>query len=94
MISPEEIRIGRIDQVQKVQIKTIKLEDDQPRRIAYSAALSAYGVVCLKETFNRSTGKEERTSSFKIIDESTFEGTHHQLVSLAKADITSSTTGL
>lgn len=79
MISPEEIRIGRIDQVQKVQIKTIKLEDDQPRRIAYSAALSAYGVVCLKEVYNRSTGKEERTSSFKIIDETTFEGTYHQL---------------
>lgn len=74
MASSTEIRIGRVDEVQKVQIKSIKLEGHQPRRIAYSSAWSAYGVICLKETYNRSTGREERTSSFKIVDESTFEG--------------------
>ena len=58
-----------------MHIRTISLGIDQPRRIAYSKQLQAYGIICVREVLDRATGHEVRTSSFKIVDESTFEGT-------------------
>lgn len=74
LASPETVRIGRIDSVDNLQIRNILLGEDQPRRIAYSADARAYGLLCVRETFDESTGAEISSSSFKIVDESTFEG--------------------
>lgn len=75
MASPDIVRIGRIDDVDNLQIRNILLGEDQPRRITYSADAHAYGLLCVKETFDSSTGEDISSSSFKIVDEATFEGT-------------------
>lgn len=74
LVSPETVRIGRIDDIQSLHIRDILLGEDQPRRIAYSAELRAYGLLCVRESFDRSTGAELSSSSFKIVDETSFEG--------------------
>ena len=35
LASPTELRIGRIEDIQRVDIRAIPLEEDEPRRIAH-----------------------------------------------------------
>ena len=76
------LRIGRIDDTQKLQIRTLTLDGDQPAAIAYSAANKAYGVVCLHEELDRKTGASSKTANLKILDGATFEGTWQGIVDL------------
>ncbi len=47
---------------------------DNPRRIAYQTLLSAFGVAFLLTEPARVGGVDTMTGSFKLIDDSTFEG--------------------
>jgi DNA damage-binding protein 1 len=69
LVTPDTVRIGRIEGTQGIHIRTILLGADQPRRIAWSPALKAYGLLCIREELDKSTGAEVRTSSFKIVNE-------------------------
>lgn len=70
LAAPDSLRIGRIEGSQRMHIRTILLGADQPRRIAWSANLKAYGLLCIREEIDKSTGTELRSSSFKIVNES------------------------
>lgn len=74
LASPEGLKIGRVDELQKLQVNTLRLGEEAPRRIVHSKRLRAYGVVFLKETVDRRTGEVARTSSFKVLDDATFDG--------------------
>ena len=75
LASPDFLKIGRVDELQKLQVKTLRLGEEAPRRIVHSTKLKAYGVVFLKESIDRKTGEVGRSSSFKILDDASFEGT-------------------
>lgn len=70
----ENVQIGRIESLQKLHVRTLRLGSEAPRRICYSKKLRAFGVVFLRETLDRSTGDISRQSSFKVLDETTFDG--------------------
>lgn len=74
LMTPSGLRISRIDSLQKLHIQTIRLGNQAPRRIAHSRASKALGVIFLQERLSRSTGDIARSSSFKVLDETTFEG--------------------
>jgi DNA damage-binding protein 1 len=76
------LNIGRIDSLQKLHVRTIRLGNEAPRRICYSKILKAYGVVFLQEVLDRLSGDIYRSSSFKILDEATFDGKSAFLLSL------------
>lgn len=73
---PDGMRIARIDELQRMHVDTLPLEGEQPRRIAHSAALRAFGVICFREDVDRQTGYETSRGSFKIIDDATFAVLH------------------
>ena len=75
--SQDQIQIGRIDELQKLHVKTLRLGDEAPRRIAHARTLKAYGVVFLKELLDSKTGEISRSSSFKLLDDSNFDGASH-----------------
>ena len=72
--TPSTVQIGRIDSLQKLHVRTLRLGDEAPRRLAYSKKLKAYGVVFLRELLDRTTGDVSRDSSFKVLDETSFDG--------------------
>lgn len=67
------VRLGRIDSLGKIHITKIPLGGEQPRRIAHSDAMRAYGVVCLHQDLDQKTGELHRHGSVKILDDVTFE---------------------
>lgn len=71
--TPDGLRIGRIDKVQSLHVRTILLGGDQPRRIAHSPLLHAYGILCVKEVVDQSSGSIIKTGSFKIVDDADFD---------------------
>ncbi|KAL8286521.1 hypothetical protein RQP46_004538 [Phenoliferia psychrophenolica] len=73
LASPAGLRIGRIEDIQRVDIRTVPFEEDGPQRIAHDASSSTYGVVCLRRDINRSTGEQTTRGSLKIIDAESFE---------------------
>lgn len=74
LCTPDTLQIGRIDSLQKLHVRTLRLGEEAPRRICHSESLKAFGVIFLKETPNRGTGEFDRHSTFKILDDTTFEG--------------------
>ncbi|KAK4702664.1 DNA damage-binding protein 1, partial [Phenoliferia sp. Uapishka_3] len=73
LASPAGLRIGRIEDIHRVDIRTVPFEEDGPQRIAYDASSSTYGVVCLRRDINRSTGEQTTQGSIKILDAESFE---------------------
>lgn len=47
---------------------------DNPKKIAHHAGIGVFGVGCTRATRPTSAGPDSFTSTFKILDESTFEG--------------------
>ncbi|KAM0754809.1 DNA damage-binding protein 1b [Meredithblackwellia eburnea MCA 4105] len=77
LASPDGLRIGRIEEIQRVDIRTVPFEDDGPQRIAYDSSTSTYGVVCLARDIDRRTGEQTTRGSIKVIDSNTFEELSH-----------------
>lgn len=73
VVTSEGIRLGKIDSLEKIHISKIPLGGEQPRRIAHSKAMRAFGVVCVSQKVNQQTGELDKSSSVKIIDDVTFE---------------------
>ncbi|KAF9454820.1 hypothetical protein P691DRAFT_716708 [Macrolepiota fuliginosa MF-IS2] len=76
--SEEGLHIGRIKDLNKLHIRSIPFGLDNPRRIAYQPLLKAFGVgFLLTEPPRVGAAAEELSSSFKLIDDSTFEVLAH-----------------
>ncbi|KZT56361.1 hypothetical protein CALCODRAFT_497530 [Calocera cornea HHB12733] len=73
--SASSLLIGRIQEAQKIDVRTIALGLDTPIRLTYHKGLRAYGVVCQRKELinNRDTDRETYSSSFKLFDDITFE---------------------
>ncbi|SCZ89850.1 BZ3500_MvSof-1268-A1-R1_Chr1-3g01617 [Microbotryum saponariae] len=71
--SPSEVRLGRIESVQHVDIRPISLEEDEPRKIVHSVRARSFGVACLRRDVDRVTGRQTSSSSFKVLHDETFE---------------------
>ncbi|KZP01372.1 hypothetical protein CALVIDRAFT_493016 [Calocera viscosa TUFC12733] len=71
--SASNLLIGRVQEAQKIDIRTIPLGLDTPVRLSYHKGLRAYGVVCQRKELNRDTDRETYSSTFKLFDDITFE---------------------
>lgn len=74
LISPTGLQIGRIRSIQHVDIRTIPLEEDEPRRIAHDPQSKTFGVVCARRDVNRVTGEQKVAGMIQILDDQTFKG--------------------
>ncbi|KAK4047115.1 hypothetical protein OIO90_006318 [Microbotryomycetes sp. JL221] len=62
------VQIGRVDETQRMDIRTISLDEDEPRRISYSSQLDMFAVVCLKRDIDRSSGAQSSQGSVRFFD--------------------------
>lgn len=74
LASPSGLRIGRIEDIQRVDIRAIPFDEDEPRKIAHDPKSRTFGVVCLRRDVNRVTGEQTSVGSVKVLDDQTFEG--------------------
>ncbi|GAA97158.1 uncharacterized protein L969DRAFT_43378 [Mixia osmundae IAM 14324] len=72
LVSPEGIQFARADGNESLHVRSLSLGELQPRKIAHSAELRAYAVLCLQETIDRSTGHLTRAGSVQFVDASDF----------------------
>jgi hypothetical protein len=73
LASNDEIRIGKLNTTEKMNILKISLGNEQPRRIAHSEDMKAYGVVCARLELDQDTGTIHRIGTFKVFDDETFQ---------------------
>ncbi|TFK70374.1 hypothetical protein BDN72DRAFT_542903 [Pluteus cervinus] len=66
------LHIGRVQEVDKMHIRTIPLGLDNPRRIAYEPTLKTFGVACSHAQPGRLGEPELSSASFKLFDDTTF----------------------
>ncbi|KAI7946654.1 hypothetical protein MJO29_011181 [Puccinia striiformis f. sp. tritici] len=71
--SNNEIRIGKFNKNEKMNILKVSLGNEQPRRIAYSPDMRAYGVICIRLELDQKDGILHRIGSFKIFDDQNFQ---------------------
>lgn len=74
MANADTLTIGRVEQLEKLDVQTLRLGEEAPRRVSYSRDMRAYGVGFLRETLDRTSGDITRASTFKILGEDSFEG--------------------
>ncbi|CAH7666894.1 mono-functional DNA-alkylating methyl methanesulfonate N-term-domain-containing protein [Phakopsora pachyrhizi] len=67
------IRISKIDESKNMQIVKVELGCEQPRRIAHSVSMRAYGVICVRVDLDQTSGVLHRIGSVKIFDDTSFE---------------------
>jgi len=67
-----EIRIGKLNPSEKMNSVKVSLGAEQPRRIAHSQEMKAYGVICVRLELDQKSGILQRIGSFKIFDDETF----------------------
>lgn len=63
------IILGRLEAVQKVDIRAIPLDEDEPRKIAHDKDTSTYAVVCLRRDVDRQTGQLTHAGSVRFLDD-------------------------
>ncbi|KAK4046170.1 hypothetical protein OIV83_006279 [Microbotryomycetes sp. JL201] len=66
---PTTVRIARLDDIRRMDVRTIPLDEEEPRRIAYSASLGVYAVLCLKRDVDRSSGRQTSDESVHFFSE-------------------------
>ncbi|EJF63344.1 hypothetical protein DICSQDRAFT_153890 [Dichomitus squalens LYAD-421 SS1] len=71
--------IGTVRGLDKMQIRTIPLGLDSPRRLGYHAGQGVFGVACTRTTPDRIGDYEEVTGSFKLLDAHSFQQLHNFL---------------
>ncbi|KAI0826862.1 CPSF A subunit region-domain-containing protein [Trametes gibbosa] len=75
--TPSRLLIGNVRGVDKMQIRTIPLGIDNPRKMAYNAGQQVFGVACTRTVPERVGDLEAITGSFKLLDAHSFEQVHH-----------------
>ncbi|OSD07132.1 hypothetical protein PYCCODRAFT_1449240 [Trametes coccinea BRFM310] len=69
--------IGNVHGVYKMQIRTIPLGMDNPRKMVYHTGQQVFGVACVRTTPGRIGDDEDVTGSFKLLDAHSFSQLHH-----------------
>lgn len=72
VVSDDILRIGSIDDFQRIHVKTIPL-GETPRRVEYHPPSRCYGVCSVKLETDRGSGIEKCTSFFRTIDATTHD---------------------
>ncbi|GAA5939977.1 uncharacterized protein JCM15063_004361 [Sporobolomyces koalae] len=72
LASVDRLQLGRIDAIDRIDIRTIPLDEDEPRRIAYDPELSTFAVLCAKRDVDRTSGSRSIESSIRFVAEATF----------------------
>lgn len=70
--TPTGLFIGRVKDLDKMHIRSVSLGLDNPRRLVYQPNLKVFGVACTRTVPGRIGGLESSTSSFKLLDDTTF----------------------
>ncbi|GAA5973926.1 hypothetical protein JCM21900_005000 [Sporobolomyces salmonicolor] len=72
--SSTSLRLGRIDalQSQQLDIRTVPLDEDEPRRIAYDAENRTFCVLCSRRDVDRTTGETTTAGSVRLLSEENF----------------------
>ncbi|CCM01903.1 uncharacterized protein FIBRA_03974 [Fibroporia radiculosa] len=66
------LMIGNVRGVDKMQINSVRMGLDNPRRIAHHPTLRVFAVACIQTKPNRIGEPQETTSSLKLLDDTTF----------------------
>ncbi|KAI0372253.1 hypothetical protein BV20DRAFT_991870 [Pilatotrama ljubarskyi] len=69
--------IGNVRGVDKMQIRTIPLGMDNPRRMAHHARQEVFGIACTRTSPGRVGDDEVVMGSFKLLDAYSFQQLHH-----------------
>ena len=72
LATPDSLRIGTVDNVQKLHIRSVPL-GEFARRIAYDEAHRVFGILTTRVEVDDGANEAER-SFFKIFDDQTFDG--------------------
>ncbi|GAA5952645.1 hypothetical protein JCM3765_002231 [Sporobolomyces pararoseus] len=71
IVSPGVLRLGRINAIQQIDVRTIPLDEDEPRRIAHDPKQRTFGVLCSRRDVDRSSGLRSTVASVRFIAEET-----------------------
>ncbi|KWU45538.1 hypothetical protein RHOSPDRAFT_16259 [Rhodotorula sp. JG-1b] len=71
----EGVVLGQLDAVRQIDIKTVPLDEDEPRRIAHDPKRRIFGVVCSRRDVDRLTGSQTVTSSVRFVRQDDYETT-------------------
>ena len=69
----EGVVLGQLDAVRQIDIKTVPLDEDEPRRIAHDPKRRIFGVVCSRRDVDRLTGSQTVTSSVRFVRQDDYE---------------------
>ncbi|KAI9016775.1 CPSF A subunit region-domain-containing protein [Hyaloraphidium curvatum] len=72
IVSEERLKIGTVDQIQKLHIRTVHLRE-MARRIAYQEQSRTFAILTLQTNRDDATGDEHESSCVRIVDDQTFE---------------------
>ncbi|KZT11975.1 uncharacterized protein LAESUDRAFT_746751 [Laetiporus sulphureus 93-53] len=72
LCTPSSLVIGKIRGADKMQIKTVPLGLDNPRRISYHSGLKVVVVACVRTAPSRIGDFDGRTSSLKVLEDTGF----------------------
>ncbi|GAA6057980.1 hypothetical protein JCM3770_004597 [Rhodotorula araucariae] len=56
LASPSSLTLGRIGAIQQVDLRTVPLDEDEPRRIAHDSEARCFVVACARRDVDRATG--------------------------------------
>ncbi|BFZ62534.1 DNA damage-binding protein 1a [Saitoella coloradoensis] len=70
--SEDGLKIGAIDSIQKLHIRTVPL-GELPRRIVHHPHAKVFGVLTMKLIVDETTGDEDQRSYLRIVDDATFD---------------------
>jgi len=77
LVTKSELVFGRVRGVDKMQVRTIPLGLDNPRRIAYHPAANVFGVACLRVSPSRIGEADTSISTLYFLDGNTFRRIGH-----------------
>ncbi|KAF8650163.1 hypothetical protein AX16_005397 [Volvariella volvacea WC 439] len=73
LATPMGLHIGRVKDVDKLHIRSIPFGLDNPRRIVHEPSSKTFGVACTRMEPGRIGDPELPSSSFKLLDDTTFK---------------------
>lgn len=71
----EGVSLGQLDAIQQIDVKTVPLDEDEPRRIAYDGKRQLMGVVCSRRDVDRQNGVQSIASIVRLVKQDDFSST-------------------
>ncbi|GAA6009649.1 hypothetical protein JCM11491_001047 [Sporobolomyces phaffii] len=70
--SPHGLRLGQMNALQQIDVRTIPLDEDEPRRVAHDPKQRTFGVLCSRRDVDRVSGSRSVHASVRFLTEETF----------------------